>query len=136
MDRSELCDALRAAGVPETYYEIPGCPHGPHGADPRYFLEARGGGWVLGVRERGGRAVLERFTTEDRACRRLYDRLTDQGPPPVHATSEEMDELLYDSEGLQRRAREALDRALAEAHGRDDEEPSGGGGPAEPPPNA
>ncbi|MFI1162600.1 hypothetical protein ACH4UM_03080 [Streptomyces sp. NPDC020801] len=118
MDRSQLCKALRAAGVPEAYYEIPGCTHGPHLAADRYFLEERGGLWCVGVHERGTREVVERFTDEDRACRWLHDRLTDEGPASVQATPEEMDALLHHSDGIQRRAREELERALAEARRR------------------
>ncbi|MFJ1730699.1 hypothetical protein [Streptomyces sp. NPDC088254] len=122
MDRFELCRALRAAGVPEAYYEIQDCHRAPHPAD-RYFLEERGGMWVVGVHERGSRDVLERFTDEDRACRWLHSRLTEEGPPPVPPTAEEMDRLLRDSEGIQRRAREALERALAESRDRPAEGP-------------
>ncbi|MFF9646380.1 hypothetical protein [Kitasatospora aureofaciens] len=134
MDRFQLRRALRAAGVPQPYYEIPGCPGGPHRAD-RYFLEERAGVWVVGVHERGGREVLERFTDEDRACRWLYDRLTDRGPAPVPATPEEMDALLHDSDGIQRRAREQFERALAEARRRTLQEPAAADDPAEPPPS-
>ncbi|MFD8706815.1 hypothetical protein ACFV1W_30140 [Kitasatospora sp. NPDC059648] len=133
MDRFQLCRALRAAGVPQPYYEIPGCPRGPNRAD-RYFLEERAGMWVVGVRERGGREVLEHFTDEDRACRWLYDRLTDEGPSPVPATSEEMDALLHDGDAIQRRAREQFERALAKARRQNLREPAADDGPAEPPP--
>ncbi|MFF9395565.1 hypothetical protein [Streptomyces griseoluteus] len=133
MDRFELCRALRSAGVPEAYYEIQDCPHGPC-TTARYFLEERGGLWVVGVQERGTREVWERFPDEDRACRWLHDRLTDEGPPPVPPTAEEMDQVLHGGEGTQRRAREALDRALGEARGRTAEEPRSGGGRAQPPP--
>ncbi|MFH9354530.1 hypothetical protein [Kitasatospora sp. NPDC017646] len=133
MDRFQLCRALRAAGVPQAYYEIPGCPRGPHRAD-RYFLEERAGAWVVGVDERGQREVFERFADEARACRWLYDRLTDAGPAPVPATPEEMDALLRDSDGIQRRAREQFERALAEARRRAPREPGAGDGPTGPPP--
>ncbi|MGW3630006.1 hypothetical protein ACWD7F_07575 [Streptomyces sp. NPDC005122] len=81
MDRFELCQALRAAGVPSAYYEIPDCP-GDHRAADRYFLEERDGEWVVGVHERGRREVFERFTEEARACGWIYDRLADEGPAP------------------------------------------------------
>ena len=132
MDRFQLCQALRAAGVPEAYYEIPGCPHGPHLAD-RYFLEECADLWCVGVHERGSREVFERFTDEDRACRWLYDRLTGEGPPPVPATPAEMDALLHDSDGIQRRAREELERALAEARRRTCEKPPADEGATKPP---
>ncbi|MFE1248781.1 hypothetical protein [Streptomyces sp. NPDC058735] len=122
MDRFELCRALRAAGVPEAYYEVPGCPGGPS-ADDRYFLEERDGLWCVGVHERGSREVFERFADEDRACRWLLDRLTDRGPAPVPLTPEERELLLHDSDGIQRRAREELERALAEAGRRTGEQP-------------
>ena len=83
-----------------------------------YFLEERDGTWVVGVHERGRREVHERVPDEGRACEWLYDRLTDEGPPPVPATPEELDEILHDSEGIQRRAREEVERALAQARRR------------------
>ncbi|GAA1971535.1 hypothetical protein [Catenulispora subtropica] len=117
MDRFQLCEALRAAGIPDMYYEIPGCSHGPYPAD-RYFLEERAGVWVVGVHERGSKKVLARFAHQDGACQWLFDRLTDQGPPPVPPTSEEAAALLYGSEDIQRRAREDFERALGEARRR------------------
>lgn len=113
MDRFQLCRALRAAGVPDALYEIPGCQQGPYPAD-RYFLEERPGVWVVGVHERGSRKVLEQFADQDGACRWLLNRLTDEGPPPVPAAEEEADALLHDSDVIQRRAREEFERALAE----------------------
>jgi hypothetical protein len=127
MDRFQLCQALRTAGVPEAYYEIPDCPGGPRPAD-HYFLEQREGTWVVGVHERGRREVRERFPDEDRACEWLYDRLTDEGSPPAPATPEELDEILHDSEHIQRRAREELKRAVDKARRRTHDGP-----PVEPP---
>ncbi|WP_324784611.1 hypothetical protein [Streptomyces sp. H51] len=91
MDRRELCDALRAAGVPAGLYEIADCPAPPGTPRPedRLYLDQDDGGWVVGVRQRGVRTALERFDDEDRACRSLYARLTDPGPPPVPLTPEE-----------------------------------------------
>jgi hypothetical protein len=117
MDRFQLGDALRAAGVPDAYYEIPGSPHGPYSAD-RYFLEERAGVWVVGVHERGSTKVLERFAGQDEACQWLLDQLTDRGPSPVPATSEEVAALLHGSDDIQRRAREDFQRALARARRR------------------
>ncbi|TJZ98413.1 hypothetical protein [Actinacidiphila oryziradicis] len=114
MDRHQLCDALRAAGVPAGYYEIPGCPGGPRPSD-HYFLDERDGRWVVGVHERGRREVYASFADEDRACRWLYERLTDEGPPHSRPTPAEAEGLLHDSESIQRRAREELERALAAA---------------------
>ncbi|MFJ4927167.1 hypothetical protein [Streptomyces sp. NPDC088736] len=81
MDRFMLCRALRAAGVPSGYYEIPDCP-GEHRAADRYFMEEHDGEWLVGVHERGRRDVFERFTDETRACEWLYDRLVDEAPAP------------------------------------------------------
>ncbi|MGW5211208.1 hypothetical protein ACWEQO_08355 [Streptomyces sp. NPDC004051] len=134
MDRLQLCQALRAAGVPEAYYEIPGCTHGRRPVTDRYFLEERDGQWVVGIHERGTREVLERFPAEDRACRWLHERLTAEGPPPVTATPAEIDALLHDSDGIQRRAREEFERALAEARRHPEESPAAEEGRTEPPP--
>ncbi|WP_454130590.1 hypothetical protein [Kitasatospora aureofaciens] len=46
-----------------------------------------------------------------------------------------MDALLHDSDGIQRRAREQFERALAEARRRTLQEPAAADGPAEPPPS-
>ncbi|WP_416982711.1 hypothetical protein [Streptomyces sp. T028] len=96
MDRHGLCEALRAAGVPAGLYEIADCPAPPGTPRPedRLYLEEDEGGWVVGVRQRGVRSVLERFPDEDRACRALYARLTDPGPPSVPLTAEEWARLL------------------------------------------
>ncbi len=114
MDRHQLCEALSAAGVPAGLYEIADCPGSPGGPRPedRLYLEEQAGEWVVGVQQRGVRTVLERFPDEDRACRRLYAQLTESTPPPSPLTPEETEELLHDSEGIQRRAREQLARAL------------------------
>ncbi|MFE4649142.1 hypothetical protein [Streptomyces sp. NPDC056707] len=126
MDRHQLCEALRAAGVPDAHYEVPGCPGGrpPHEG---YYLAQREGEWIVGVHERGRREVLETFADESRACAWLYERLTDESPPPSRLTTTEMDELLHDSEGIERRAREQLERALAESRrGTCHDPPTGG----------
>ncbi|MEV2211540.1 hypothetical protein AB0H86_08730 [Streptomyces sp. NPDC050997] len=120
MDRHQLCEALSAAGVPAGLYEIADCPGSPGGPRPedRLYLEEQAGEWVVGVQQRGMRTVLERFPDEDRACRSLYAELTDSSSPPSPPsplTPEETEELLHDSEGIQRRAREQLARALEAA---------------------
>jgi len=111
MDRYQLCEELRAAGVPAGRYEIADCPGGPWPAD-RLYLKEQDDQWTVGVHERGRREVLERFPDENQACRYLYARLTDEGQPPVPLTGEESERLLHDSEGIQRRAHEQLERAL------------------------
>ncbi|MER5474851.1 hypothetical protein [Streptomyces sp. NPDC002685] len=117
MDRHQLCEALSAAGVPAGLYEIADCPGSPGAPRPedRLYLEEQAGEWVVGVQQRGTRTVLERFPDEDHACRSLFAELTEQAPPPSPLTPEETQELLYDSEGIQRRAREQLARALEAA---------------------
>ncbi|MFK0254972.1 hypothetical protein [Streptomyces sp. NPDC090445] len=114
MDSRRLCEALREARVPPGLYEVPDCP-GPPGlprSEERLYLEEQAGEWAVGVMERGVRTVLERFPDEDRACRSLYARLTGAGPPPAPLTPDEAEMLLHDSDGIQRRAREQLARAL------------------------
>ena len=65
-----------------------------------------------------GTKVLERFAGQDEACQWLLDLLTDRGPSPVPATSEEVAALLHGSDDIQRRAREDFQRALARARRR------------------
>lgn len=123
MDRRRLCEALSAAGVPAGLYEIADCPGSLGGPRPedRLYLEEQAGEWVVGVQQRGMRTVLERFPDEDRACRSLYAQLTGSSSLPSSPSSpspltpEETEELLHDSEGIQRRAREQLARALEAA---------------------
>ncbi|MFF3611292.1 hypothetical protein [Streptomyces sp. NPDC002580] len=119
MDRHQLCEALHAAGVPAGLYEIPDCPGPPGGPRPedRLYLTEQAGEWVVGVRQRGVRTVLARFPDEDRACRSLHARLTAEGPPPSPLTPGEAEELAHGAEGVQRRAREQLARALRDAEG-------------------
>lgn len=113
MDRQLLHEALKTAGVPAGLYEIAGCPRSDVPRSEAWlYLEEEAGEWVVGVQERGVRTVLERFPDEDHACRGLYARLTDEGPPQSPLTPEETAELLFDSEAVQRRAREQLARAL------------------------
>ncbi|MHB9860666.1 hypothetical protein [Streptomyces sp. YIM S03343] len=104
MNRFELQRALRAAGVPDALYEIPGCTQGPYPAD-RYFLEERPGGvWAVGVHERGTREVVEQFPTESEACAWLHTRLTENtAPPPTQLTPEEQESLLRTPEATRRR---------------------------------
>lgn len=130
MDHHQLCEALSAAGVPAGLYEIADCPGAPGGPRPedRLYLEEQASEWVVGVQQRGVRTVLERFPDEDQACHSLYAKLTDRGPPPSPLTPEEAEELLHDSEGIQRRAREQLARALEAAR----RPPQGDAGPASP----
>ncbi|MEU9315774.1 hypothetical protein [Streptomyces sp. NPDC048295] len=126
MNLHQLCEALRAAGVPDALYEIPGCPGG-HPSREGYYLARREGAWIVGVHERGRREVLETFADESRACAWLYERLTDESSPPVRPTATETDELLHDSEGIERRAQEQLEQALAEnRRGTRDDPPTGG----------
>ncbi|MFD0267262.1 hypothetical protein ACFVGY_11775 [Streptomyces sp. NPDC127106] len=145
MDRHRLCEALREAGIAPGLYEVPDCPGppGPPGLprpEDRLYLREQAGEWVVGVVERGVRTVLERFPDEDRACRSLHARLTAAGPPPVPPSPEETELLLHDSEGVQRRAREQLARALRatrrppEPEPEPEPEPKPGPGPDQGPP--
>ncbi|MFD3440471.1 hypothetical protein ACFWU3_23530 [Streptomyces sp. NPDC058685] len=90
------------------------------------YLTQRDDEWIVGVHERGRREVVETFADERRACAWLYERLTDEGPPPARPTVEERDELLHDSAGIERRAQEQLDRALAEKQRGTRHDPSAG----------
>src|SRR5690242_14431339 len=85
MDRMELRDRLRRAGIPDDMYELTGMHSGSRSDLSFPFLEERSGEWVVGVEERGRRGVMSRFATEDEACRFLYDRLVREvaAPPPA-----------------------------------------------------
>ncbi|MDF3300726.1 hypothetical protein [Streptomyces tropicalis] len=106
MDRTELVEALRAAGVPDAFYEVPGVPglaSAPAQVDASYFLRRDGDDWVVGLHERGQDRDVRRFGDEDAACRDLLDRLA-PAPSPAPGPAAPLDELLADSEGIQRRA--------------------------------
>lgn len=90
MDRYELRDALRRAGVQDGYYTLDGV----HEADrPRddgtVFLERdeQSGAWVTGFWERAKRHVTHRFATEAEGCASFLEQLT-RPPAPVTEISD------------------------------------------------
>jgi hypothetical protein len=120
MNRMEMRDRLRRLGIPDDMYELTGMHSGSRSDLSFPFLEERSGEWVVGVEERGRRGVMRRFSTEDEACRFLYDRLAGQvtAPPPAPQSPHD--------EARGRRITEELVRKLKDrSRGRD----PGGAGP-------
>ncbi|GLY92148.1 hypothetical protein [Actinoallomurus iriomotensis] len=85
MNREEMREALRRDGVPDELYELGALDGGSRTGDGWDFLEERDHAWVVGRVERGRREVLERFDTEDEACRFFHDRLVRMWTPRVPA---------------------------------------------------
>jgi len=91
MNRVEMREALRRAGIADDLYEIAGLHRATSPGNGFDFLEERDGAWVVGTEERGKRGVVARFSTEDEACHFFYGRLVAIWTPrmPVPQTPEE-----------------------------------------------
>ncbi|UXY31644.1 hypothetical protein [Streptomyces sp. HUAS TT20] len=109
MDRAELVERLREAGVPEAFYEIAGVPAPPARPDAHYFLRRTADAWTVGLSERSQDSVVRRFATETDACAYLYDTLTQALTPPAGEAAP-LEELLADGEEIQRQAWEDFER--------------------------
>lgn len=76
MDRRELRDALRAAGVADGYYRVEGVHEpSPTPTDFLFLRQAAGSGWETGAYERGGYEVIARHADEAAACAHLFHLL-------------------------------------------------------------
>ncbi|WP_182445115.1 hypothetical protein [Streptacidiphilus sp. PB12-B1b] len=91
MNREQLVDRLRRAGVPEALYEIPGVHEVAIQLDPYYFLRHERDGWLVGLRQRSQDSLMGRFTTEAEACEYLHDTITRLPPPAPGAPSASAD---------------------------------------------
>lgn len=81
MDRRELRDALRAAGVADGYYRIEGVHEpAPTPTDFLFLRQVPGGGWETGAYERGGYEVIARHPNEATACAHLLRLLLPEAP--------------------------------------------------------
>jgi hypothetical protein len=89
LNRSELQDALRKAGIPDDLYALPGLRAAKRALESHYLVESRPGGFVVAIFERGGERFGRRFFAEDEACRWLYDQLVYEEPPPRELTADE-----------------------------------------------
>lgn len=118
MDRAELVERLHEAGVPEAFYEIAGVPAPPARPDAYYFLRRTADTWTVGLSERSQDSAVRRFAAEADACAYLYDTLTQALAPPA-GKAEPLEDLLADSEEIQRQAREDFERAAR--HERDED---------------
>jgi len=72
MNRKPLAERLRLEGVPEDLYSLDGGLWGD-----RFCIEQRGSVWYVYHSERGERYDETLFVSEDEACDRLYDILTE-----------------------------------------------------------
>lgn len=70
MDIATLRVALDQLGIEPSRYSL----HGGR-PDQAYAIKREGKRWIVYYCERGGRSDIERFATEDEACRRLLSRL-------------------------------------------------------------
>ncbi|MCP2326995.1 hypothetical protein HDA40_005502 [Hamadaea flava] len=91
MNTLELLNALRAAGVPDRAYGVPGKPR-PIGEGALYLAKEADGRWVVGVHERAQFTPETYFESEESACRHMYERLTRVKPEPRAQTKKEQEE--------------------------------------------
>jgi hypothetical protein len=110
MDRNELVESLRRAGVPDALYDVPGVHPVPFQLDAYFFLQPVGDAWVVGLRERAQDEVLSRFATEAEACRDLHDRLR-AAPRPVPDTEGRIAAVVARADEIRRQAWEEFARA-------------------------
>jgi hypothetical protein len=75
---------LRRAGIPDALYALPAVHEPKPGLESYYFLATPKSGQVeVGVFERGERRVGRSFTSDDQACRWMYDELVFPDSPPA-----------------------------------------------------
>jgi hypothetical protein len=112
MDRTELDEALRQAGVPESEYVILGIPRrsGPL-QDAHYVLHEADKGCLVTRYERGVEETIARFPDEDEACRFLYGQLTWRAPEPPPDSAEIIANLMAHRDEIQRQAQDQYDQA-------------------------
>ncbi|MFI9649129.1 hypothetical protein ACIHAA_22855 [Streptomyces sp. NPDC052040] len=118
MNRTELADRLRSAGVPDPLYEITGVHAVPLQPDAYYFLRPEGARWAVGLRERSRDTDVRHFATEAEACAHLHHLLT-RVPPPSSEAAEPLERLLADPEEIQRQAWEDFHHAAGHGRGED-----------------
>ncbi|MDT0548072.1 MULTISPECIES: hypothetical protein [Streptomyces] len=128
MDRRELVRTLRADGIPDALYDIPGVHDIPVQPDAYYFLRPAAGGWTVGLRERSRDRDTRWFSSEDAACRELRAKLS-ASPAPSPAGGEAVEDVLAESEEIRRRAWQDFERALREREQREQRGRRGQRGP-------
>lgn len=82
MNRAELQEALRRAGVPDDLYALPGIRKAERGLESYYLLEDRSGAFIVAIFERGQEHRGPAFDSEAEACQWLYDEIVFDAPPP------------------------------------------------------
>ncbi|MFF9408627.1 hypothetical protein ACF1B0_24355 [Streptomyces anandii] len=122
MDRAELVERLRGAGVPDAWYEIPGVHDLVAAPDAHYFLRQESdGGWTVGLRERAVDRDVRRFAAEAEACAYLHARIT-RTPDPPPGPAQSLEALLADAGEARRRAWQDFEDTGPARHERDDGE--------------
>lgn len=119
VNRFELRDALREAGVQDGYYTLGGVHEADRPrADGTVFLEEdpASGEWVTGYWERSKRHVSHRFATEAQGCAYFRERLTRPPAPVTEISDAERAEGVRRSRESEREVREMLARKHRE-HG-------------------
>lgn len=71
MRKQELKKALIEMGIPSSYYNLDGTGR----TDERFCLEYVSGEWRVYFRERGINTTNESFSSEEEACRFIYEQL-------------------------------------------------------------
>jgi hypothetical protein len=91
LNRHELQEALRRAGVPDSLYALPGIRAAEPGLESYFFVRGPEGGYVIGVFERGAERIGYRSWVEDEVCRRFQDELVFPVParPPLSPAEED-----------------------------------------------
>ena len=89
MNRTELAEALHAAGIPQHLYALPGLREPEGWLDSYYLLFPTAGRWDVAVWERGQGRLGARLATEDEACRWLLGELLFAEEPPRVLTAEQ-----------------------------------------------
>ncbi|GGX97313.1 hypothetical protein [Streptomyces anandii] len=122
MDRVELVERLRGAGVPDAWYEIAGVHDVVAAPDAHYFLRRESdGGWTVGLRERAVDRDVRRFAAEAEACAYLHARIT-RTPDPPPGPTQSLEALLADAEEARQQAWQDFEDAGPARHERDNGE--------------
>ncbi|CAM02237.1 hypothetical protein SACE_2959 [Saccharopolyspora erythraea NRRL 2338] len=104
VNRSELVARLRRLGLDGAEYVVPGYHDLPGSPEEYYYLRPGGGGWEVGVHERGRDRPSATFATEDEACGYLHGLLADRAGRAEQTHPMSADELRVRSEEAQRTA--------------------------------
>jgi hypothetical protein len=111
LNRIELQQAFRDAGVSDDLYALPGIRDVPKWSESHYILENRSDGFIVAIFERGTEIVGPRFRDEDAACRWLYGELVFESPKPRILTRSEEEQVKKSTGAIVREVVELLQHA-------------------------